>query len=94
MSTIDVFLKHLLEAHHKRPLNKIICFNDMLNTFYFQLYGVEQMVYDHLDNMRGNSLLPLHGLLVSIGNKRSFICIILTDRKVHTAVFVSEVVEH
>ena len=43
-------------------------FNDALNTFYLQLYGIGHMVKDHSDSERGN-LLP-HGLLFPI------ICII------------------
>ena len=30
--------------------------NDVLNTFYFRLYGVEHMVKDHSDSKRGNPL--------------------------------------
>ena len=52
-----------------------VLFNDALNTFYLQLYGVRHMVKDHSDSERGN-LLPPHGLLVPISNKGSFICII------------------
>ena len=33
-------------------------FNDALNTFYLQLYGVGHMVKDHSDSERGN-LLPV-----------------------------------
>ena len=50
-------------------------FNDALNTFYLQLYGVGHMVKDHSDSKRGNPLLP-HGLLFPINNKGSFIYII------------------
>ena len=49
------------------------CFNDILNTFYLQLYGVRHMVKNLLDSKRGNLLLP-HGLLFPISNKGSFIC--------------------
>ena len=48
-------------------------FNDALNTFYLQLYGVRRMVKDHSDNERGNPLLTLYGLF-SISSKGSFIC--------------------
>ena len=34
-------------------------FNDTLNTFYLQLYGVGHMVKDHSDSERGNLLPPL-----------------------------------
>ena len=30
-----------------------VLFNDTLNTFYLQLYGIGLMVKDHLDNERG-----------------------------------------
>ena len=52
-----------------------VLFNDTLNTFYLQLYGVRHMVMDHSDSERGNPLPP-HGLLFPISNKGSFICII------------------
>ena len=67
-------------------------FNDALNTFYLQLYGVRHMVKDHSDSERGN-LLPPHGLLFPISSKGSFICII-PDRMTHTTAFVTPVVEH
>ena len=51
-------------------------FNDALNTFYLQLYGVKHMVKDHSDSDKGNLLPPLHGLLFSINSKGSFICTI------------------
>ena len=52
-----------------------VLFNDALNTFFLQLYGVRHMVKDHSDSERGNPLLP-HGLLFPISSKGSFICII------------------
>ena len=52
-----------------------VLFNDALNTFYLQLYGVIHMVKDHSDSKRGNPLPP-HGLLFPISSKGSFICII------------------
>ena len=39
-----------------------VLFNDTLNTFYLQLYGVGHMVKDHSECERGNPLPP-HGLL-------------------------------
>ena len=50
-------------------------FNDALNTFYLQLYGVRHMVKDHSDSERGNPLPP-YGLLFPISSKGSFICTI------------------
>ena len=50
-----------------------VLFNNALNTFYLQLYGVQHMVKDHSDSKRGNLLPPLHGLLFLISSKGSFI---------------------
>ena len=69
-----------------------ILFNDALNTFYLQLYGVRHMVKDHSDSEKGNPLLP-HGLLFPINSKGSFICT-FPDRIAHTTAFVTPVVEH
>ena len=52
-----------------------VLFNDTLNTFYLQLYGVRHMVKDHSDSEKGNPMLP-HGLLFPISSMGSFICII------------------
>ena len=46
----------------------IVLFNDTLNTFYLQLYGVGHMVKDHSDRDRGNPLLP-HRLLFPISSR-------------------------
>ena len=58
-----------------REREKCFLFNDALNTFYLQLYGVRHMVKDHSDSEKGNPLLP-HRLLLSIISKGSFICTI------------------
>ena len=47
------------------------------------------MVKNHSDSERGNLLLPLHGLLLSISSKGSF-----TDMIAHTTAFVTRVVEN
>ena len=68
---------------HARKINAVclkeeegnVLFNDALNTFYLQLYGVRHMVKDHSDSERGNPLPP-NGLLFPISSKGSFICII------------------
>ena len=52
-----------------------VLFNDALNTFYLQLYGVRHMVKYLTDSERGNPLPP-HGLLFPIKSKGSFICTI------------------
>ena len=49
-----------------------VLFNDALNTFYLQLYGVRHMVKDHSDSEKGNPLPP-HRLLFPISSKGSFI---------------------
>ena len=48
-----------------------VLFNDTLNTFYLQLYGIRYMVKNPSDSERGNPLL-----LFPISSKDSFICII------------------
>ena len=40
-----------------------VLFNDALNTFYLQLYGVRHMVKDHSDSEKRNPLPP-HRLLL------------------------------
>ena len=60
-----------------------VLFNDALNTFYLWLYEVGHMVKDHSDSKTGNPLL-LHGLLLPISSKGSFICTI-PDRIAHTS---------
>ena len=52
-----------------------VLFNDTLNTYYLQLYGVRHMVKEHSDSERTNPL-PAHGLLLLIRSKDSFICTI------------------
>ena len=58
-----------------REKERNVLFNDALNTFYLQLYGVRYMVKDHSDSEKGNPLPP-HRLLLSINSKGSFICTI------------------
>ena len=67
-----------------------ILFNDALNTFYLQLYGIRNMVKDHSVSEKGNPLLP-HRLLFQISSKGSFICII--PQITHTLAFVIPVRE-
>ena len=42
----------------------MLLFNDALNTFYIQLYGVEHIVKNHSDSERGHPLPP-NGLFFS-----------------------------
>ena len=62
-------------------------FNNALNTFYLQLYGVRYMLKDHSDSvtLTGNLLLPLQGF---------FYMHYLIDRIAHTTSFVTPVMEH
>ena len=74
-------------------LNTFVSFNDALNTFYLQLYGVRYMVKDHSDFERGNPLPP-HGLLFPISSKVFFYMHHPRDRITHTTGFVTPVVDH
>ena len=64
---------YMTDGHLRKKGN--VLFNNTLNTFYSQLYGVTHMVKNHLDRERGNPLPP-HRLLFPISSKGSFICII------------------
>ena len=70
-----LFLRHLTATYHFREREINVLFNDALNTFYLQLYGVRHMVKDHSDSEKGNPLPP-HRLLFPINSKGSFICTI------------------
>ena len=72
---LNTHTQHILTVSKFRRKEGNILFNDTLNTFYLQLYGVTHMVKDHLDSKRENPLLP-RGLLFPISSKGSFICII------------------
>ena len=69
--TLSSWLKRVTDR--ERETN--VLFNDALNTFYLQLYGVRHMVKDHYDSEKGNPLPP-HRLHLSINSKGSFICTI------------------
>ena len=60
---------------HRTERERIVLFNDTLNTFYLLLYGIRHMVKDHSEGEKGNPLPP-HRLLLSINSKGSFICTI------------------
>ena len=70
----------------------MVLFNDTLNIFYLQLYGIRHMVKDHSDSERGNPLVS-HGLLFLISSKGSYIYY-STDRTTPTTAFVTPFVEH
>ena len=55
---------------------------------YLQLYAFEDILKDHSDNERRNSLLTLHGLLFSITSKVSFICTI-PQTELHILLYTS-----
>ena len=69
-----------------------VLFNNILNRFYLQIYGIRHMVKDHLDSESGNLLPSLPGLFFSIRNKDSFICTILQTGS-YTTAFVTPGVE-
>ena len=69
-----------------------VLFNDALNTYYLQLYGVRHMVKVHSDSKRGNPLPP-HRLLFPIA-AGLFYMHRPTDRIAHTTALVTPVVEH
>ena len=48
-------------------------FNNALNTYYLQLYGIGHMVKDHSDSERGNLLPTLHGLILSISSNLFYV---------------------
>ena len=66
----------------------------MMYSIYF-IHGhiaMRHVIKDYLDNDRGN-LLPLHGLLLLISSKGSFICIIPQTGQ-YISYSVTPVVEH
>ena len=75
MTVIPTHLKveHSGDVEQRKEGN--VLFNDALNTFYLQLYGIRHMVKDHSDSEKGNPLPP-HGLLFPINSKVFFICTI------------------
>ena len=83
---------HQPEHHRHGRKEGNVLFNDALNTFYLQLFGIRHMVKDHWDRERGNPLPP-HGLLFPI-NSKGFYMHHPTYRIAHTTAFVTPVVEH
>ena len=75
---MPIFRRHITQSLCVRKVGMgrgggNVIFNDALNTFYLQLYGVRHMVKDHSDSEKGNPLPP-HRLLLPISSKGSFIC--------------------
>ena len=52
----DIWLRTILIV---REREKNVLFNDALNTFYLQLYGVRHMVKDHSDSERERKMFYL-----------------------------------
>ena len=75
MGIKPLYSKSSAPSSGKRERERNVLFNDALNTFYLQLYGVRHMVKDHSDSEKGNPLPP-HRLLLLINSKGSFICTI------------------
>ena len=48
-----------------------VLFNNVLNTFYLQLYGIRHMVKDHSDSEKGNLLLPHRVLLYAPSHRQN-----------------------
>ena len=57
----------------KEGRKEMFLFNDALNTFDLQLYGLGNMVKDHSDRERANLLLQIHRMIFPISSKESFI---------------------
>ena len=77
-TSCDLFKKYFSEVMKSGTSSSKegnVLFNDALNTFYLQLYGVGHMVKNHSDSERGNPLPP-HGLFFPISSKGYFICTI------------------
>ena len=49
----DTWLRTILIVKKGRKRERNVLFNDALNTFYLQLYGVGHMVKDHSDSEKG-----------------------------------------
>ena len=62
----------LVEKNKQWPTDKDqrkernVLFNNAINTFYLQLYGIRHMEIENLYSKRGHTLLPLHELLFLI----------------------------
>ena len=56
----------MLNKHTCKRKEGNVLFNDALNTFYLQLYGVRHIVKDHSDSEKGNPLPSLYGLFFPI----------------------------
>ena len=66
-------------------------FNDALNTFYLQLYGIRHMIKDQLSSDSGNLLIPLHKLLFFRLTAR---VLLYASSHRQDSTFVTPVVEH
>ena len=90
---MSFFTLTLTNTHEIGRKEVNILFNDALNTYYLQLYGIIHMVEDHSDSDRGNPMPP-HGLLPPVSSKWFCYMHHPTDRIICTTAFVTPVVEH
>ena len=60
------------EVEQTKNIEGNVLFNDALNTFYLQLYGIRHMVKDHSDSEKEKWLPLRHRLLFLISSKGSF----------------------
>ena len=58
------------EAHTRKE--GYVLFNNTLNTFYLQLFGLGHILKDHSDSERRSLLPPLYGLN-SLSNSKGFV---------------------
>ena len=68
LKTIQIVREETCCCHMGRKEGNVL-FNDTLNTFYLELYGLGHMVKDHSDSEREN-LLPPYRLLFLINSIR------------------------
>ena len=65
MFYLTMHTTHIIYGYMEGRRKGNVLFNDALNTFYLQLYGVRHMVKDYSDSEKGNPLPP-HRLLFPI----------------------------
>ena len=89
LNKVRIFLNQSFQKQSRKEGN--VLFNDALNTFYLQLYGIRHMVKSHSDSEIENPLPPL-GLLFLISSKGYFIHT-MPDRIAHTTAIVEHWLE-
>ena len=73
---------------------KVLLFNDVLNTFYLRLYGVGHMVKDRSDSERGNLQAAITQATLFDWQQGIFYINHPTDRISHTTTCVTPVEEY